>query len=136
MWYSALSSCDDLIPVVIWRLQAREQGGLDFYFWPVTHLRIKQGLRNGGIRRWTFLPQDDDDESEDSSDDGDTEEENDSEDEKNEEVDEDFRSQLINVLQAGNALVCFEYLPWYRYQEVWGGEKLLKPHILSEPMWW
>uniref|UniRef100_A0A803YD15 MYB binding protein 1a n=1 Tax=Meleagris gallopavo TaxID=9103 RepID=A0A803YD15_MELGA len=47
---------------------------------------------------------DDDDESEDSSDDGDSEEENDSEDEKNEEVDEDFRSQLINVLQAGNAL--------------------------------
>lgn len=46
----------------------------------------------------------DDDESEDSSDDGDTEEENDSEDEKNEEVDEDFRSQLINVLQAGNAV--------------------------------
>ncbi|OXB78880.1 UNVERIFIED_CONTAM: hypothetical protein H355_011285 [Colinus virginianus] len=47
----------------------------------------------------------DDDESEDSSDDGDTEEENDSEDEeKSEEVDEDFRSQLINVLQAGNAL--------------------------------
>uniref|UniRef100_A0A803Y571 MYB binding protein 1a n=1 Tax=Meleagris gallopavo TaxID=9103 RepID=A0A803Y571_MELGA len=42
--------------------------------------------------------------SEDSSDDGDSEEENDSEDEKNEEVDEDFRSQLINVLQAGNAL--------------------------------
>uniref|UniRef100_A0A8C2Y9F4 MYB binding protein 1a n=1 Tax=Coturnix japonica TaxID=93934 RepID=A0A8C2Y9F4_COTJA len=44
------------------------------------------------------------DSEEDSSDDGDTEEENDSEDEKNEEVDEDFRSQLINVLQGGNAL--------------------------------
>uniref|UniRef100_A0A8C0F9D5 MYB binding protein 1a n=1 Tax=Bubo bubo TaxID=30461 RepID=A0A8C0F9D5_BUBBB len=43
--------------------------------------------------------------SEDSSDEGDTEEENDSgDDEKNEEVDEDFRSQLMNVLQAGNAL--------------------------------
>ncbi|NXW44415.1 MBB1A protein, partial [Nyctiprogne leucopyga] len=44
--------------------------------------------------------------SEESSDDGDTDEENDSGDEeKNEEVDEDFRSQLMNVLQAGNALV-------------------------------
>ncbi|NWR61807.1 MBB1A protein, partial [Bucorvus abyssinicus] len=44
--------------------------------------------------------------SEDSSDEGDTEEENDSGDEeKNEEVDDDFRSQLMNVLQAGNALV-------------------------------
>uniref|UniRef100_A0A663MN31 MYB binding protein 1a n=2 Tax=Athene cunicularia TaxID=194338 RepID=A0A663MN31_ATHCN len=43
--------------------------------------------------------------SEDSSDEGDTEEENDSgDDEKNEEVDEDFRSQLMNVLQEGNAL--------------------------------
>ncbi|NXN10081.1 MBB1A protein, partial [Indicator maculatus] len=43
--------------------------------------------------------------SEDSSDEGDTEEENDSEDEeKNEEVDDDFRSQLMNVLQAGNAM--------------------------------
>ncbi|XP_010143035.1 PREDICTED: myb-binding protein 1A, partial [Buceros rhinoceros silvestris] len=43
--------------------------------------------------------------SEDSSDEGDTEEENDSGDEeKNEEVDDDFRSQLMNVLQAGNAL--------------------------------
>ncbi|NXA27210.1 MBB1A protein, partial [Ibidorhyncha struthersii] len=44
--------------------------------------------------------------SEDSSDEGDTEEENDSgEEEKNEEVDDDFRSQLMNVLQAGNVLV-------------------------------
>ncbi|KFV97388.1 Myb-binding protein 1A-like, partial [Eurypyga helias] len=43
--------------------------------------------------------------SEDSSDEGDTEEENDSGDEeKNEEVDDDFRSQLMNVLQAGNSL--------------------------------
>ncbi|KAM6048418.1 myb-binding protein 1A [Theristicus caerulescens] len=43
--------------------------------------------------------------SEDSSDEGDTEEENDSGDEeKDEEVDDDFRSQLMNVLQAGNAL--------------------------------
>ncbi|KAM9613732.1 myb-binding protein 1A isoform 1-T2 [Morphnus guianensis] len=43
--------------------------------------------------------------SEDSSDEGDSEEENDSEDEeKNEEVDDDFRTQLMNVLQAGNAL--------------------------------
>ncbi|XP_009573839.1 PREDICTED: myb-binding protein 1A, partial [Fulmarus glacialis] len=43
--------------------------------------------------------------SEDSSDGGDTEEENDSGDEeKNEEVDDDFRSQLMNVLQAGSAL--------------------------------
>ncbi|NXY83003.1 MBB1A protein, partial [Alcedo cyanopectus] len=42
--------------------------------------------------------------SEDSSDGDDTEEENDSADEeKNEEVDDDFRSQLMNVLQAGNA---------------------------------
>ncbi|NXT52896.1 MBB1A protein, partial [Pluvianellus socialis] len=48
--------------------------------------------------------------SEDSSDEGDTEEENDSGDEeKNEEVDDNFRSQLMNVLQAGNALMtcCF-----------------------------
>ncbi|NWS76149.1 MBB1A protein, partial [Crotophaga sulcirostris] len=45
--------------------------------------------------------------SEDSSDEDDTEEENDSGDEeKNEEVDDNFRSQLMNVLQAGNALVC------------------------------
>ncbi|XP_010189976.1 PREDICTED: myb-binding protein 1A, partial [Mesitornis unicolor] len=44
-------------------------------------------------------------ESEDSSDEDDTEEENDSGDEEeNEEVDDDFRSQLMNVLQAGNAL--------------------------------
>ncbi|KAM6338178.1 LOW QUALITY PROTEIN: myb-binding protein 1A [Alca torda] len=43
--------------------------------------------------------------SEDSSDEDDSEEENDSGDEeKNEEVDDDFRSQLMNVLQAGNAL--------------------------------
>ncbi|NWX19990.1 MBB1A protein, partial [Aegotheles bennettii] len=43
--------------------------------------------------------------SEDSSDEGDTEEENDSGDEEeNEEVDDNFRSQLMNVLQAGNAL--------------------------------
>ncbi|NXO49234.1 MBB1A protein, partial [Aramus guarauna] len=47
----------------------------------------------------------DKEEGEDSSDEGDTEEENDSGDEeKDEEVDEDFRSQLMNVLQAGNAL--------------------------------
>ncbi|NXN38906.1 MBB1A protein, partial [Rhinoptilus africanus] len=44
--------------------------------------------------------------SEDSSDEDDSEDENDSGDEeKNEEVDDDFRSQLMNVLQAGNALV-------------------------------
>ncbi|NXJ62445.1 MBB1A protein, partial [Rostratula benghalensis] len=44
--------------------------------------------------------------SEDSSDENDTEVENDSGDEeKNEEVDDDFRSQLMNVLQAGNAVV-------------------------------
>ncbi|NXX11367.1 MBB1A protein, partial [Podargus strigoides] len=44
--------------------------------------------------------------SEDSSDESDTEEEKDSGDEeKNEEVDDDFRSQLMNVLRAGNALV-------------------------------
>ncbi|KAM6110568.1 LOW QUALITY PROTEIN: myb-binding protein 1A [Pterocles gutturalis] len=47
----------------------------------------------------------DEEESEDSSDEDDTEEENDSGDEeRNEEVDEDFRSQLRNVLQAGKAL--------------------------------
>ncbi|KFP86257.1 Myb-binding protein 1A-like, partial [Apaloderma vittatum] len=47
--------------------------------------------------------------SEDSSDEDDTEAENDSGDEeKNEEVDDDFRSQLMNVLQAGNALVLLE----------------------------
>ncbi|KGL93332.1 Myb-binding protein 1A-like, partial [Charadrius vociferus] len=52
-------------------------------------------------------PQDMDKEgSEDSSDEGDTEDENDSgEEEENEEVDDNFRSQLMNVLQAGNALV-------------------------------
>ncbi|NXS93155.1 MBB1A protein, partial [Jacana jacana] len=50
--------------------------------------------------------------SEDSSDEDDTEEENDSGDEeKNEEVSDDFRSQLMNVLQAGNSLVCFHCLP-------------------------
>nr|XP_009935501.1 PREDICTED: myb-binding protein 1A [Opisthocomus hoazin] len=43
--------------------------------------------------------------SKDSSDEDDTEEESDSGDEeKNGEVDDDFRSQLMNVLQAGNAL--------------------------------
>ncbi|XP_037230991.1 myb-binding protein 1A [Falco rusticolus] len=47
----------------------------------------------------------DEDGSEESSDESDTEEENDSGDEeKNEEVDDDFRSQLMNVLQAGNTL--------------------------------
>nr|XP_047923861.1 myb-binding protein 1A isoform X1 [Anser cygnoides]XP_047923862.1 myb-binding protein 1A isoform X2 [Anser cygnoides] len=47
----------------------------------------------------------DDEESEDSSDEDDTEEENDSGDEeKNEEVDEDFRSQLMNVLKAQNVV--------------------------------
>ncbi|NWH61177.1 MBB1A protein, partial [Geococcyx californianus] len=48
----------------------------------------------------------DEEEIEDSSDEDDTEEESDSGDqEKNEEVDDNFRSQLMNVLQAGNALV-------------------------------
>lgn len=80
------------------------------------------------MRRWTFLPQDDE-ESEDSSEEDDTEEENDSGDEeKDEEVDEDFRSQLMNVLKAQNVLVRFECLPWY--QEVWGGERLLNTCIL------
>ncbi|XP_027301758.3 myb-binding protein 1A [Anas platyrhynchos] len=47
----------------------------------------------------------DDEESEDSSEEDDTEEENDSGDEeKDEEVDEDFRSQLMNVLKAQNVL--------------------------------
>uniref|UniRef100_A0A8C3CUT2 MYB binding protein 1a n=1 Tax=Cairina moschata TaxID=8855 RepID=A0A8C3CUT2_CAIMO len=47
----------------------------------------------------------DDEESEDSSDEDDTEEENDSGDEeKDAEVDEDFRSQLMNVLKAQNVL--------------------------------
>ncbi|KAM8797342.1 myb-binding protein 1A [Eudromia elegans] len=47
----------------------------------------------------------DDEGSGDSSDEDGSEEENDSGDEdKNEEVDENFRSQLMNVLQAGNAL--------------------------------
>lgn len=92
-------------------------------------------MKNGGITTWTFLPQDEEG-SEDSSDEGDTEEENDSEDEEeNEEVDDDFRSQLMNVLQAGNAVVCFHCLPWYRYQ-VWGGERFSIAHISSEPMQW
>ncbi|XP_009982461.1 PREDICTED: myb-binding protein 1A, partial [Tauraco erythrolophus] len=48
----------------------------------------------------------DEEESEDSSDEDDTEEEGDSGDEEeNEEVDDNFRSQLMNVLQAGNVLV-------------------------------
>ncbi|NXP43989.1 MBB1A protein, partial [Heliornis fulica] len=46
-----------------------------------------------------------DNEGSDSSDDSATEEENDSEDEeRDEEVNEDFRSQLMNVLQAGDSL--------------------------------
>ncbi|KAM6242620.1 myb-binding protein 1A [Porphyrio hochstetteri] len=47
-----------------------------------------------------------DKEGSDDSDDSDTEEEEDDsgDEEKDEEVDEDFRSQLMNVLQAGNAL--------------------------------
>ncbi|XP_053941170.1 myb-binding protein 1A [Cuculus canorus] len=49
--------------------------------------------------------QDTDEEGSEGSSDEDTEEENDSgEEEKNEEVDDNFRSQLMNVLQAGNAL--------------------------------
>ncbi|NXU52701.1 MBB1A protein, partial [Turnix velox] len=48
----------------------------------------------------------DEEEEDDSSDEDDSEEENDSGDEeKNEEVDDDFRSQLMNVLQAGNSFV-------------------------------
>lgn len=94
----------------------------------IWELGIDWGLKNGRVRRWTFLPQDDE-ESEDSSDEDDTEEENDSGDEeKDAEVDEDFRSQLMNVLKAQNVLVCFECLPWY--QEVWGGERLLNTCIL------
>ncbi|NXK79484.1 MBB1A protein, partial [Amazona guildingii] len=49
----------------------------------------------------------DEEENEDSSDEGDSESDSGDE-EKNEEVDDDFRSQLMNVLQAGNALVSDE----------------------------
>ncbi|XP_062448824.1 myb-binding protein 1A [Rhea pennata] len=57
------------------------------------------------VKKIKSASEDTDDESGDSSDEGGSEEDNDSGDEdKNEEVDEDFRSQLMNVLQAGNAL--------------------------------
>uniref|UniRef100_A0A8B9FDM5 MYB binding protein 1a n=1 Tax=Amazona collaria TaxID=241587 RepID=A0A8B9FDM5_9PSIT len=49
----------------------------------------------------------DEEENEDSSDEGDSESDSGDE-EKNEEVDDDFRSQLMNVLQAGNALAADE----------------------------
>ncbi|XP_033924916.1 myb-binding protein 1A [Melopsittacus undulatus] len=49
----------------------------------------------------------DEEEDEDSSDEGDSESDSGDE-EKNEDVDDDFRSQLMNVLQAGNALAADE----------------------------
>ncbi|KAM8991491.1 myb-binding protein 1A [Ara ararauna] len=49
----------------------------------------------------------DEEENEDSSDEGDSESDSGDE-EKNEEVDDDFRSQLMNVLQAGNSLAADE----------------------------